>query len=354
MPKSPAVPGDRARARDLGIAPGRLEPGPWNAITDVPGVLVGQVTLVEGDATRTGVTAVLPHRGNLYRDKVSGAVHVGNGFGKTAGSIQVNELGTIETPIVLTNTLSVAAGIAGTIGWTLDQPGNEQVTSVNALVGETNDGFLNDIRARYVTEDHVVRAIEIADAGPVAEGSVGAGTGTVAFGWKGGIGTSSRIIGDHVVGVVVQTNYGGDLRIDGVAIAPQPYLGDATPATSADGSCMIIIGTDAPVDAGSLHRIAARGIFALGRTGSAYSNGSGDIAIAFGTITRRTGGTVRADRPEPGGAELSGLFEATLDATEEAVYNSLLAATTVTGFRGTRHAIPLEPVRRMLDRRHRR
>jgi D-aminopeptidase len=340
----PAVPIGRSRARELGVAPGRLSPGPLNAITDVPGVRVGQVTLIEGETVRTGVTAVLPHGGNLFRDKVAGAVHVGNGFGKTAGSIQVDELGTIETPIVLTNTLSVAAGIAGVISWTLAQPGNEQVTSVNALVGETNDSFLNDIRGRHVTEHHVIRAIETATDGPVAEGSVGAGTGTTAFGWKGGIGTSSRVVGDHVVGVLVQTNYGGELRIDEVTVASElPDDPGPDQQQSADGSCMIVVATNAPLDTRTLDRIAARGIFALARTGSTYSNGSGDIAIAFSTGDHAT-------RPQPP-AQLSALFEATLDATEEAVYNSLFTATTVTGLHGTRRVVPLDAVRRLLGSR---
>ncbi|GAB3928946.1 D-aminopeptidase [Microlunatus endophyticus] len=342
---SPTPPG-RARARDLGIQPGRLPTGRLNAITDIPGVLVGQRTLIEGDDVRTGVTAVLPHGGNLYQHKVAGAVHVGNGFGKTAGSIQVGELGTIETPIVLTNTLSVAAGIGGVITWTLAQPGNEQVSSINALVGETNDSGLNDIRGRHVTEADVVAAIEAAISGPVEEGAVGAGTGTSAFGWKGGIGTSSRLVGDRVVGVLVQTNYGGVLRIDGVPIAPE-LTPDTPGADSADGSCMIIIGTDASIAARSLERIAARAVFALARTGSSYSHGSGDIAVAFSTADTAAPAEVAV-----GGSALSPLFEATLDATEEAVYNSLFAATTVTGFQATRRpAIPLDAVRKILARR---
>lgn len=331
------------RARDLGVAPGDLAPGPLNAITDVPGVLVGQLTLIEGASVRTGVTAVLPHGGNLFADKVSGAVHVGNGFGKTAGAIQANELGTIETPIVLTNTLSVAAGVDGVLDWTLGRPGNEDVVSVNAVVGETNDASLNDIRGRHLTSQHVVQAIQDATSGPVAEGSVGAGAGTVAFGWKGGIGTSSRLVEGHTVGVLVQTNYGGSLRIDGVPISPElsPDRPDRR-TESGDGSCMIIIGTDAPVDARMLDRIGARAIFAMARTGSAYSNGSGDIAIAFANPA--------ADRldqaPDP-----TPLFRATLDATEEAIYNSLFAATTITGVGGTtRQALPLQKVREILDR----
>ncbi|SDT41800.1 P1 family peptidase [Microlunatus soli] len=342
------------RARDLGVAPGDLAPGPLNAITDVPGVLVGQVTLIEGAAVRTGVTAVLPHGGNLFADKVAGAVHVGNGFGKTAGAIQVNELGCIETPIVLTNTLSVAAGIDGILDWTLAQPGNEEAVSINAIVGETNDSTLNDIRGRHVTAQHVVRAIREATGGPVAEGSVGAGTGTVAFGWKAGIGTSSRIVDGHTLGVLVQTNYGGSLRIDGVPIAPElvPEHDDRR-TESGDGSCMIIVGTDAPVDTRTLDRIGARAIFAMARTGSSYSNGSGDIAIAFAT------GRDRTDRPIPAGpgtaaqqgSDPSPLFRATLDATEEAIYNSLFAATTITGSGGTtRRPIAVQSVRELLAR----
>jgi len=343
---------DRPRARDLGIAPGALAPGALNAITDVEGVRVGHVTLIDGDAVRTGVTAVLPHGGNLFRDKVPGAVFVGNAFGKLAGSTQVDELGTIESPVILTNTLSVGAGIEGAVRWTLAQPGNDQVRSVNALVGETNDGTLNDIRGLHVRPQHVVEAISNASAGAVAEGSVGAGTGTIAFGWKGGIGTSSRRAGAFTVGVLVQTNYGGALRIDGRPIpAPDRANGPGAAAPSEDGSCMIVVATDAPLDARDLKRLAARAIFAMARTGSTFSNGSGDFAIAFSThpSLRVTMGAsapqARTLLPTDG---VSRLFTAVLDATEEAIYNSLLKATTVTGNGRTIEALPLDRVRAAL------
>ena len=289
----------RPRARDLGIAPGAMPPGPLNAITDVADVRIGHTTIVEGDTVRTGVTAILPHSGNLFQNKVAGAVFVGNAFGKLAGSTQVQELGTIETPIVLTNTLSVGTAVDAVVRWTTAQAGNENVRSVNALVGETNDGTLNDIRGQHVTRDHVLTAINGAKTGAVEEGAVGAGTGTIAFGWKGGIGTSSRTVrqgtnGNETwtVGVLVQTNYGGKLVINGVPVwkelTPQRDRGAADLSRVArnaegDGSCMIIVATDAPLDAKNLQRLAARAIFALARTGSTYSNGSGDFAIAFST-----------------------------------------------------------------------
>jgi len=346
----PASPGGRARARDLGVAPGDLPTGDRNAITDVEGVRVGQVTLVEGDHVRTGVTAIVPHTGNLFQDKAAGGVFIGNAFGKLAGSTQVSELGTIEAPIVLTNTLSVARGIDGSVAWTLGRPGNESVQSVNAVVGETNDGALNDIRGRHVTEAHVIAAIEAARGGDVAEGSVGAGTGTTCFGWKGGIGTSSRVAGDFTVGVLVQTNYGGSLRVDGVPVGEElspPAVAD----TSGDGSCMLVVATDAPLTSRNLERLAARAVFAMARTGSSYSNGSGDFAIAFSTspdVREAPGSAVQDARYVPN-AGMSGLFLAALDATEEAIYNSMFMATTVTGKGGTtRHAIPLDKVRRLL------
>jgi D-aminopeptidase len=358
----------RPRARDLGIAPGAGTPGPQNAITDVAGVTVGQVTLARGDTVRTGVTAILPHGGNLFRDKVAGAVYVGNAFGKLSGSTQVDELGAIETPIVLTNTLAVGTAVEAVVRWTLDQPGNENVRSVNALVGETNDSTLNDIRALPVTRDDVRAAIGHATSGPVEEGAVGAGTGTVAFGWKGGIGTSSRIVrqtgGPWTVGVLVQTNYGGRLVINGVPVWKELTPG-ATRSTGsadvslaeaqsakADGSCMIVVATDAPLDARDLKRLAARGVFALARTGSTYSNGSGDFAIAFSThaslrITSATGPQTRTVLPTD---DVSGLFEAVLDATEEAVYNSLLKATDTTGSGRTIRALPIDELRAVLKK----
>jgi len=359
----------RPRARDLGIAPGIYPPGSLNAITDVEGVRVGHTTLIEGDAVRTGVTAVLAHGGNIFQDKVAGAVFVGNAFGKLAGSTQVTELGTIETPIVLTNTLSVGVAMDAVVRYVLGRPGNEEVRSVNALVGETNDGGLNDIRGFHVTQKHVIDAIESASAGPVAEGSVGAGTGTVAYGWKAGIGTSSRKVpGGYVVGVLAQTNFGGNLTISGVPIfrllqpaEPLASLGTPgsrrtsprAPAGSGDGSCMLVVATDAPLDARDLGRLAARAVFGLGRTGSSYSNGSGDFAIAFSTspeMRSRFGETeARARRVLPTDA-VSPLFEAVLEATEEAVYNSLFRATTVTSKFGTAEAIPVDRVRGLLQK----
>lgn len=349
----------RPRARDLGITPGAGTPGAINAITDVAGVKVGQVTLIEGENVRTGVTAVLPHGGNLFRDKVPGAVFVGNAFGKLAGSTQVRELGTIETPIVLTNTLAVGTAVDAVVRWTLGVDGNTNVRSVNALVGETNDGGLNDIRSLPVTREHVLRAITSATDGPVAEGAVGAGTGTIAFGWKGGIGTSSRLVRQggaegvqYTVGVLVQSNYGGRLTIDGRQIwrTLTPGRAGGPPSTwaqDADGSCMIIVATDAPLDARDLERLAARAIFALARTGSTFSNGSGDYAIAFSTATgNRVSATndpqPRSFLPTDG---VSALFEAAMDATEEAVYNSLLKAVDMTGNGRTVRALPLDALK---------
>ncbi|MCC7126268.1 MAG: P1 family peptidase [Acidobacteria bacterium] len=355
----------RPRARDLGVAPGVFGPAPLNAITDVDGVTVGQVTLVEGDRIRTGVTAVVPHGGNVFQDKVPAGVFVGNAFGKLAGSTQVQELGTIETPIVLTNTLAVAAGIEGIVEWTLARPGNEQVRSVNAVVGETNDGGLNDIRRRSVTATHVRTAIENARGGAVEEGSVGAGTGTRAFAWKGGIGTASRrlpaALGGYTLGVLVQTNYGGVLSIDGVPIGKllgrYAYQAANVAAADADargdGSCMIVVATDAPLDARDLERLAARAVFGLARTGSSYSNGSGDFAIAFSTATSlrvRFGADAPAARTVLPTDGVSPLFQAALEATEEAVYNSLFKATTVTSAVGKADALPVAEVRALLER----
>jgi D-aminopeptidase len=344
----------RPRSRDLGIRPGILDPGPLNAITDVTGVRVGHVTLVSGDRIRTGVTAVLPHEGNIFQDKVAGGVFVGNAFGKLAGSTQVGELGTIETPVVLTNTLAVGTAIEAVVEWTLAQPGNENVRSVNALVGETNDGRLNDIRARSVTREHVRTAIADARTGPVAEGAVGAGTGTVAFGWKGGIGTASRRTGPYTVGVLVQSNYGGVLTIDGVPFGKEMRSGAAAPQA---GSCMIVVATDAPLTARDLERLAARGIFALARTGSSYSNGSGDYAIAFSTSAEtrvRHGANLPTPRATLPTDAVSGLFQAALEATEEAVYNSMLKAATMTGNGAKVEALPLDTLRQMLGRYGRR
>jgi len=345
----------RPRARDLGIAPGVYQPGPHNAITDVDGVRVGHTTLVEGDSVRTGVTAIVPHVGNVFQEKVAGAVFVGNAFGKLAGSTQVNELGTIETPIILTNTLSVGAAMDAVVRYTLAQPGNEQVRSVNAVVGETNDGGLNDIRGLHVTREHVIDAIRTAKSGPVAEGAVGAGTGTVCYGWKGGIGTSSRRLErtNYTVGVLAQTNFGGNLTIGGVPIFRTLQPPSRRAGNDADGSCMLIVATDAPCDARDLQRLAARAIFGLARTGSSYSNGSGDFAIAFSTSpemrSRFNDTTPRARRVLPPDA-MSPLFQAALEATEEAVYNSLFQATTVTSRFGAAEAIPIERVRELLKK----
>jgi D-aminopeptidase len=359
-----AAQSERPRARDLGLAPGVFPPGPLNAITDVAGVRVGQVTLIGGDDVRTGVTAILPHAGNLFQEKVAGAVFVGNAFGKLAGSTQVRELGTIETPIVLTNTLSVGTAVAAAVAWTLGQPGNEQVHSVNAVVGETNDAGVNDIRHPHVTAVHVEGAIRDAREGPVAEGSVGAGTGTQAFGWKGGIGTSSRRLparyGGYTLGILVQTNFGGVLTMGGVeigkalgryAFAPDERGGQNP---TADGSCMIVVATDAPLTARDLERLAARAVFGLARTGSSYSNGSGDYAIAFSTaqdVRVRAGATEPRQTTVLPADALSPLFQAALEATEEAVYNSLLQATTVTGNGRTVDALPIDKVRTLLGRR---
>jgi D-aminopeptidase len=350
----------RPRARDLGIAPGTLPPGPQNAITDVPGVRVGHTTLTDRDHVRTGVTAVLPHPGNLFQQKVAGAVFVGNAFGKLAGSTQVQELGTIETPIVLTNTLSVGTAIDAVVRWTLAQPGNERVRSVNALVGETNDGTLNDIRGFHVTREHVTAAITSARGGVVDEGAVGAGTGTIAFGWKGGIGTASRLVRQEqaawTIGVLVQSNYGGKLVIGGVpvwkALTPPADSGPGRQADG-DGSCMIVVATDAPLDARDLERLAARAIYALARTGSTYSNGSGDFAVAFSTdptlrVTSASTPQTRTLLPTEG---VSSLFEAVLEATEEAVDNSLLKATDTTANGRTIRAIPIDGLKSLLEPR---
>ena len=353
----------RPRARELGVTPGIYPPGPLNAITDVGGVRVGHSTIIEGDAVRTGVTAVLPHSGNLFQEKVAGAVFVGNAFGKLTGSTQVAELGTIETPIVLTNTLSVGVAMDAVVRYTVGQPGNEQVRSVNALVGETNDGGLNDIRGFHITRQHVLEAIAKARSGPVAEGSVGAGTGTRLYGWKGGIGTSSRILpGGSTVGVLAQTNFGGNLTIAGVPIfrllqppqraAADSPIAEATLGTG-DGSCMLVVATDAPLDARDLGRLAARAVFGLGRTGSSYSNGSGDFAIAFSTsaeMRSRFGETAPRPRQVLPTDAVSPLFQAALEATEEAVYNSLFQATTVSSKFGMADAIPIERVRELLPK----
>lgn len=352
----------RPRARDLGIKIGVLPVGTNNAITDVAGVTVGHTTIIRGENVRTGVTAIVPHGGNLFREKVPGAVFVGNGFGKLAGSTQVNELGEIETPILLTSTLSVPKTADFLIDHMLALPGNEDVRSINPLVAETNDGGLNDIRGRHITRENVFNAIRSAKAGAVDEGSVGAGTGTVAFGWKGGIGTSSRKLpasfGGYTLGVLVQSNFGGVLTIDGVPVGEelgQYYLKNVvaggTPAVqSADGSIIIVIATDAPLDHRQLSRLAARSMSGLARTGSSMTNGSGDYAIAFSTANRIDSSREIRDVRVLGNDAMSPLFQAVIEATEEAIINSLFKATTVTGNGRTVEALPIEKVREILKK----
>lgn len=381
---------ERPRARDAGVIVGILPPGPLNAITDVEGVAVGHATVIEGDGVRTGVTAILPHGGNPFLERVPAALYVGNGFGKLLGATQLRELGELETPILLTCTLCVWRAADALVEWMLARPGMEDVRSINPVVGETNDGYLNDIRHRPISAEHVVRALESATTGPVAEGSVGAGTGTIAFGWKGGIGTSSRRLppemGGYTVGVLVQTNFGGVLTINGAPVgrelgryafqgalearteaargeagearvargdivAPDPYADGAAHARgdadasgfSPDGSIMIVVATDAPLDARNLERLASRALVGLARTGSSMTNGSGDYVLAFSTaesVRRRPGTTPQAVEDLPNDA-MSPLFQAVAEATEEAIYNSLFRATTVTGHRGTVEALPL-------------
>ena len=358
----------RPRARDIGLAPGVFAPGAMNAITDVAGVSVGHVTLNQGDAIRTGVTVIVPHQGNMFQDKVPGAVFVGNAFGKLAGSTQVDELGTIETPIGLTNTLSVGAVMEGLVRWTIDQSGNDNVRSVNALVGETNDAGLNDIRGQHVRPQHVIEALKAATTGAVEEGSVGAGTGTQAFGWKGGIGTSSRKLdaryGGYTVGVLVQSNYGGVLTMGGAPVGkilgrysyqPRSQADSRKPEAESmgDGSCMIVVATDAPIDARDLKRLAARAVFGLARTGSSYSNGSGDFAIAFSTaadLRTRFGSSTTQTRTLLPTDGVSPLFQAALEATEEAVYNSMLRAAPVSSRIGKAEPLPIDRVKEILGR----
>ena len=358
------TPNPRPRASDLGMKVGVLPPGPLDAITDVAGVRVGHTTIIRGDNVRTGVTAVLPHSGNVYREKVPGAVFVGNGFGKLAGSTQVDEMGDIETPILLTSTTSVPRVADALISYMLELPGNEDVLSINPVVGETNDGYLSDIRGRHIMPEDVFAAIKNAKDGPVEEGAVGAGTGTVVFGWKGGIGNASRrlplSLGGYTIGVLVQTNFGGVLTIAGAPVGQelgQYYLRKELQQTSigrdnkdkADGSCMIVVATDAPLDARNLRRLAARAWLGVARTGSSASNGSGDYAIAFSTapqvrilaaannpkaLTRKVE-VVTNDAMSP-------LFQAVIEATEEAVYNSMFKATTMNGNGHTVEALPIE------------
>ncbi len=349
------------RARDLGIAIGVLPPGPLNAITDVEGVLVGHETLIEGDSIRTGVTAILPHGGNLFQEKVPAAAFVGNGFGKLAGSTQVMELGNIETPIVLTNTLNVAEGIAGVVEYTLSQKGNENVQSVNAVVGETNDGYLNDIRGRHITKKHVMAAISQAVRGLPEEGAVGAGTGTVCFGFKGGIGTASRklpeSLGAYTVGVLVQSNFGGVLQIAGAPIGKDlgKFAFSDQLQNNGDGSCILVVATDAPLDSRNLSRLAKRAFMGLAKTGGIASNGSGDYVLAFSTA-QALRVPYSAERPTQSAAYLnndatSPLFMAAIEAAEEAIINSLLMAKTTVGKDGRKvSALPMEQVLPLLRR----
>jgi D-aminopeptidase len=334
----------RPRARDLGITVGVVPPGPLNAITDVAGVAVGQATVIRGDNIRTGVTAVLPHQRNLFQEKVAGAVFIGNAFGKLAGSTQVEELGEIETPILLTSTLNVWRVADSLVDYMLALPGNENVQSINPLVGETNDGYLNDIRGRHVGRDEVFAALRNAKTGAVEEGAVGAGAGTVAFGFKGGIGTSSRKLpAGYTVGVLVQTNYGGMLTIVGAPVGRE--LGQRSlqgQLNTGKGSVMVVLATDAPVDARNLKRLAARAMLGLGRTGAAGSNGSGDYAIAFSTS--HSPNLLSNDAMSP-------LFVCAIEATEEAVYNSLFRATTTTSRGHTVEALPIDKTMDIL-RRH--
>ena len=343
------------RLRDHGIRVGILPVGTHNAITDVKGVNVGHLTLREGDEVRTGVTAILPHEGNVFQQKVPAAIHVGNGFGKLAGVTQVRELGNIETPVILTNTLSVPVAANALIDYTLAHAGNEQVRSVNPVVGETNDGYLNNIRGRHVKEKHILEAIRKARGGPVAEGNVGAGTGTICFGFKGGIGTASRVLpkkaGGYTVGVLVQSNFGGVLQIDGVPVGEefQKYYMSDVLNDNPDGSCMIVVATDAPLSARNLGRLASRAMLGLAKTGGISSNGSGDYVIAF-SAAEELRISYRGEDPFSSGKKLrndamSPLFMATIEATEEAILNSLFAAQTETGRNGHRvEALPVEKV----------
>lgn len=349
----------RARARDLGVAPGVFPPGTNNAITDVAGVRVGHVTVDRGDWVRTGVTAIVPHAGNAYLSRVPAAIHVGNAFGKLVGATQVRELGELETPILLTCTLCVWKAADAMTEWMLAQPGMDRVRSINPVVGETNDGGLNDIRARPIEASDVRRALDSARTGVVEEGSVGAGRGTVAFGWKGGIGTSSRrlpdALGGHMVGVLVQSNYGGVLAVDGVPVGKAlDQYAYRTPGAEdrGDGSVMIVVATDAPLSDRNLERLAARAMLGIGRTGASGSNGSGDYVIAFSTATevRRAWDATRLATSEVSNERASALFQAVIEATEEAVYNSLFQATTVTANGRTVEAIDLGRVRDVLSR----
>ena len=352
-------PGDagRARSRDLGVAPGIFSPGTHNAITDVAGVRVGQVTVTAGDSIRTGVTAILPHPGNAYLERVPAAIVVGNGFGQLLGVTQVAELGELETPILLTCTLCVWKAADAMAAWMLEQPGMERIRSINPVVGETNDSGLNDIRARPITAEQVREALTSATDGPVREGSVGAGTGTSAFGWKGGIGTSSRVLpealGGHRVGVLVQSNFGGILQVMGAPVGRtlgRYSFENALRGDRGDGSIMMVVATDAPLSDRNLERLASRAIMGLARTGSFASNGSGDYVIAFSTApeVRRPWDAERLRTEELANEQTSALYAAVVEATEEAIYNSIFMATDVTSLGRTMEAIPLDRVREVL------
>lgn len=345
----------QTRARELGVPFGVLPTGNLNAITDVKGVKVGHLTKINGDSIRTGVTAILAHGGNIFQEKVPAAIYVGNGFGKLAGITQVQELGLLESPVILTNTLSVAAGIEGAVRYTLSQSGNESVQSVNAVVGETNDGFLNDIRGMHISSEEVIATINAAQEGPVQEGNVGAGTGTIAFGWKGGIGTASRklpeSLGGYTIGVLVQSNFGGNLQIGGIPVGEKlekyPFR---NAIEKADGSCMIVVATDAPILSRNLERIAKRAMMGLAKTGGIASNGSGDYVIAFSTAENlRSAYSAETGKLEQvellRNNDMSALFMAVIEATEEAIINSLFAAETMKGKQGrVIEALPKEQV----------
>ncbi len=355
----PVIAQPRVRARDLGVAPGVFQPGPLNAITDVAGVRVGQVTILDGDSVRTGITAVLPHAGNLYRERVPAALHVGNGFGKLLGATQLTELGELETPILLTCTLCVWKAADAMVEWMLGLPEMGGVRSINPVVAETNDAGLNAIRARPITAAQVRGALTTASEGPPAEGSVGAGTGTSAFGWKGGIGTSSRKLpagqGGWTVGVLVQSNFGGVLQMMGAPVGRElgrySFRTDTT-RDRGDGSIIMIVATDAPLSDRNLGRVAARAIMGLARTGSSASNGSGDYVIAFSTApaVRRPFDARRLATTELANEDMSAVFQGVVEATEEAIYNSLTMATSVTSRGRTTEALPLDRVREILAR----
>jgi len=365
---SASVSAEQVRARDLGIKPGILNTGKNNAITDVEGVLVGHVTLIKGESIRTGATAILPHGGNIYQNKVPAAAVIGNGYGKMMGYTQIHELGEIETPIVLTNTLSVPRAADAILDWTLQQNGNETVTSINSVVGETHDAKLNDIRGRHLTPEIIIKAIENAKTGPVEEGDVGAGKGTSTLGWKGGIGTSSRILpeklGGYTVGVLVQSNFGGGiLQMDGVPVGKelnQYYMQDDVDRDIAEGSIMMVVATDAPLSDRNLERLANRALTGLARTGTSMTNGSGDYVISFSTAesVRRTPErrNNNAQFEEIPNRRISPLFQAVAEATEEAIYNSLLMARSVTskdvrtGESRTVHELPVDKVREILKK----